>query len=722
MLYLSIAATYLLATPMLEKPDEQGHYGYILYLKTYRKLPPLKIEDQISIEFKQPPLYYATVWAVTTFLPPEPMELPETNPYLDLAAPGYRNDNRAVYLHPPTHTPVEISGRIVSLTFGLGTMVVAYHLARRFFPTHPDAARAVAILVGFQPRFLYMATALNNDAPAAFFGALTSLLLLKRLQGAARPTLAPLTGFVIGLALLNKASALIFIPLVGIVLVACRSGTLKERLREGAVILGIAMLISGWWYARNALHHGDPLALTMHTAQATARSLMARLRELPGVEYTFWGNLARPYLSPHLLDKVLIWWGRISTLLVLLGIIRSQDVTPQQYRITLVLITFPLAFLGALVVIWNARASYPLGRLLLPTVSIIMVLWTWGWERLLVKPWRRVALNLSGGLMLCVGLVTPWVLIFPLYHPYYAPQPGQGITTSYTFLSESDQPIAELIAYHIPDPYAKPGDYVSLELCWRTLKRTTEPYAIFVQLLDMSQIDSTTGPPILGGRRTYPGLGNLPTDRWPVRFTFCDMIGIPIHEDVATPVRATIEVGLIHPETSQRLSARTSEGNRAFVTLPGPAIMIPPANQAIQASPAYLLDQAIAIQSLAVQQTTKADTPQGNDQLTVQITWQANNPVTYNAVVFAHLYNANGKLISQLDVEPLQGRFPTSVWVPGQVLTDTLQLPLPNSEEVPVRLDIGMYRRESMERLPITDQAGSTMQDRLISIPIPGAD
>ena len=74
-LYVLVGVAYAWVTPELEKPDEHGHYGYILYLREHRALPPVlpflerssaefKQADQAStrsklaFEFKQPPLYY----------------------------------------------------------------------------------------------------------------------------------------------------------------------------------------------------------------------------------------------------------------------------------------------------------------------------------------------------------------------------------------------------------------------------------------------------------------------------------------------------------------------------------------------------------------------------------------------------------------------------------------------------------------------------------------
>jgi len=58
--------------------------------------------------------------------------------------------------------------------------------------------------------------------------------------------------------------------------------------------------------------------------------------------------------------------------------------------------------------------------------------------------------------------------------------------------------------------------------------------------------------------------------------------------------------------------------------------------------------------------------------------------------------------VRQWDRQPLDGAYPTHLWQPGETLTDPLTLTLPNN--LPpgnYRLAIGLYRLDTMERLPL---------------------
>lgn len=708
LVYLGAGIAYIAVTPRLEKSDEQGHYGYVLYLRQHRALPPLEVTDALSFEFKQPPLYYVLVGGATTGLPDEPYTLPRTNPYIELAAPGVRGDNRNVYLHPPDHTPIGRVGRGVSLLFGLGTVLVTYQLAREVLPTAPVVPMAAAATVGFHPRFLFMATALNNDAAAACFGALLSWLFVRRLRRGPSWRATALTGVVLGLAILVKTSAVLFFPLLALTLLLCPGEPWQRRAREGLRIVALAVGVGGWWYLRNLLTFGDALTLQAHLGGATAgRALGERwLSDLRGIEYTFWGNLARPTVAPLPLDWALIWWGRVSTLILALSLARAllrgrRDPAP------LILASVPAAYLVALLGFWNTSQAFTFGRLLFPGLAALVVLWLWGWHTLMPAPGRRPALLIGAGMVMTLGIFTPLVSIHPLYHPYRAIEPDPGEQRgAYVYRDAAGTAIAELIGYELLTTPVTPGDYAVIRLCWRPRARTATPYAVFVHLLDASQLDRPTGPSMLGARRTYPGLGNRPTDRWPRHAAFCDPVGVPTDPDVALPTQTLAEVGLIDPQHDRRLHATDPQGAAVVPTVAGPAIV--PSRHLDAAPPpmAYLLDQRLALSPIEIERAP--------GHLALTLVWHTRRPVDYDAVVFAHVLDADGTLVTQADRMPLDGRFPTSAWVPDMVLTDTLELSVPVAYTGPLRLRLGMYRWPSLERLPITDQRGVLQNDGTI--------
>jgi hypothetical protein len=753
-LYVLVGLVYVWVTPMLEKPDEEGHYGYIRYLREHKRLPPLYPSEALLAsgsagwlaESKQPPLYYVVAAALTGWLPDitDADHLLVLNPYMDFSVPGYRNDNRNQYLHPPDSTPVVLGSRLVSLAFGLGTMLVSYWLARQLYPylsfrgkTQPDGPLsaaalvpfAVAAVVGFHPNFLYIATAVNNDAAIVFLSTLIVAVLVYRLQTGRLDSFPVLVGALLGLTSLTKVSGLVLFPLVGLALLLIHRGINRALIKDGVIILAIAFLIGGWWYVRNAVSYGDPFTIGVHTSDDAAfRPFWGRLgHDLAGIEHTFWANPARTFVSEIWLDKILIWWGRISLVLLIAGIVLNWSNVRATMPLWVMLSSWPLTFFFLLVVYWNSRYRWPFGRLLFPSLVPLLLLLVWGWQLAFPRRWRRPFTALGTGALVAASILIPFISIYPLYRPWrgkQAEQVEQPVDIVYVDANTGEH-IAKLVGYSLPEPYAHPGTYFPIELCWQPVGHTDVPHAVFVQLLDLSQLSTDESPAMWGRRETYPGLGNLPTDRWTLGETFCDTLMTWIYSEAPTPLRAAIEVGFVDPETGKRLQPVDPQGQPLSLAVVGDVSLL-----SLEASPVelafeesvessakeqvlYLLDKAIGLKQVQY-------TPQSSSTLALTLTWQSLRPVPYDATVFIHLRGPGGSMLTQVDRQPLGGRFPTSYWLPGQIITDVVSLPpLPETVTEPLTLNIGMYTWPSLERLPVTDASGMPQQDNAIVIDVP---
>lgn len=106
--------------------------------------------------------------------------------------------------------------------------------------------------------------------------------------------------------------------------------------------------------------------------------------------------------------------------------------------------------------------------------------------------------------------------------------------------------------------------------------------------------------------------------------------------------------------------------------------------------------------------------------LTLELYWQAEQPVEQRYTVFTHLvggYNpaTNGPLWAQDDQQPLEGAYPTTAWLPGRPLRDRYSLTLP--PEIPpgdYELEVGLYRPENGERLPVSGDGADPQAQRIL--------
>ena len=112
---------------------------------------------------------------------------------------------------------------------------------------------------------LYMSQSLGNEPLAGFFTALIVLFACRIFSVNALPTkkIQLLMGFLLGLAMLTKVTAILIIPPV-IIFVSFaifeKSETSDERVRSCIffvlILLGVALTVSGWYYMYNRIEMG----------------------------------------------------------------------------------------------------------------------------------------------------------------------------------------------------------------------------------------------------------------------------------------------------------------------------------------------------------------------------------------------------------------------------------------------------------------------------------
>ena len=100
--------------------------------------------------------------------------------------------------------------------------------------------------------------------------------------------------------------------------------------------------------------------------------------------------------------------------------------------------------------------------------------------------------------------------------------------------------------------------------------------------------------------------------------------------------------------------------------------------------------------------------PQAGDILILNAIWQPLQPLQADLKVFVHLIDANGQVLAQFDGQPQGGNYPTSQWVPGELITDSYPILLPpDASPGPYQVFLGFYEEATLLRLPVpTDDAG----------------
>lgn len=715
--YLALGVLYSVSLPILEAPDEMWHYPYVHYLATEHRLPPWDVVSPASQESSQPPLYYATAALATAWVDTSNLEtLLRHNSYWGYPAAGTVNDNKNVFLHTDAETfpwrgavlAIHVA-RLVNLFFGSLTVVAAYLLAREIFRELPDLAVGTAALVAFNPQFLFISAAVNNDAAAAAFSTVALWLLVCGLRRGYTLCRAILLGLSVGLAALSKVSALALLPLAvaALVLTGRQTRRWAEVCRTAVMVVLVAAAVAGWWYIRNAVVYSDPFGLKTHYktwwAHEEPLSPAQLWAQLPGVELSFWAAFGMGNVHlPGVVYTVLRILVRLAVAGLLIWAVRAWRARhrPGARAWSLALLALWVLVVFAALLRWMQLVEAALGRLLFPAVGAIAVLLVWGLAQFVPRRFAAwPGLAFAGGLLV-VATLAPWVAIGPAYArpPLLAPDEiaacarpadvrfGDGI---------------RLVGYELERHSAHPGEEVGITLCWEATAPLAKDYACFIHFLGPAES-------IIGARDTHPGLGRFPTSQWTPGDAFCDLVRVPIEEWTPVPAVYGVEVGWYDPDDGERLPAYDANGAPTGLVLLDRVKVAPEEYPTVEVP--NCVDASLGGQVALLGYDLSQATIRQSQFLTVTLYWMAQAPVPADYTVFVHLAGYADEPYAQDDCQPQHGTYPTSFWDVGEVVVDQHALLVPAG--LPpggYPLLVGMYLLETGERLPAFGAQGARL-------------
>lgn len=235
--------TWSLAEPFQSCPDERMRYGVVNYIFENNSLPvegdPL-LRDEI----------YGFSYAAS---PPMPYILAA----IFMKVASVFSSSQIVLL---------MASRMVSILSGVGFVIMAIKISELLFP-NKTGKWCFIFLCAFWPQVVFLFTYFNCDALALFLVALVFYFLIKGTQsGWETPTC-------VGLSIAIALCALTYYNTLGIIICSIfvfymshymRGTPLKSVVSKTLLIIGIAMILAGWNFIRNAiLYHGDFLGFSI---------------------------------------------------------------------------------------------------------------------------------------------------------------------------------------------------------------------------------------------------------------------------------------------------------------------------------------------------------------------------------------------------------------------------------------------------------------------------
>jgi hypothetical protein len=739
-LYLGLALGYSLTVPVFEAPDEQEHLIYASELAAGAGLPVLDYGNP-SGEYHQPPLYYGLVAGVLRWFDTSAYEqFTVRNPHAaisDVSTFGNKN----AFLHDPEREGWPFKGlslavhlaRLVSIGLGMVTVGATYGLALKLFSppagrnaSVPWMAAAAAAVVAFNPQFLFISGALNNDNAVTALCSLALWATVTYYDRSRSVRWLVALGGLSGLAILTKATGVAVTALILGVLAAkaIRQRQVRTLWLDAGIVILLTVLVGGWWYARNALLYADPfLARYINRYQGdrdAPKAAMAILRSFVEGEISFWGTFGWLNITwSEWVYTLLRGLTHLSGLgLVVLGV---RGLITKRTHISISALVITLAWVGLVAVAltkWILVAGGLQGRLLFPAISALAALLITGWTSLVPRRWElRVAAIPVAGLAL-LAVATPFVTLAPAYaRPTPLPSttlPPDAIPVDLTYAGR-----VKLIGYHLSPPAVHAGDRVDVTLYWQAIEPPPGNFSVYVHLFGRNRQR-------IGAIDTYPGLGNLPTSQWRAGQVIRDVYPIRIAPDAAAPTLVTISVGWYNfygaRESVPALDPFGQPTTTAGVFKLIPRVW-PEPKLAHRADTNF--DDAITLLGYDVQPQALAEGaevrlsagPGGPQAINLTLYWRCNTPTVDNLTLLVHLIDEDGHTVAQMDQPPVNGDYPTRAWSAGEIVEDTHRLSLPSDlSPGDYRLVVGLYQRDTLRRLSAFDAQGQRLRDDVVPL------
>ncbi|MCX7681414.1 MAG: glycosyltransferase family 39 protein [Anaerolineae bacterium] len=701
--YLALAFAYSLSSPLYEPTDELRHFRYVRHIAVYHTLPIQQAEGPRA-QSHHPPLYYLLGALVSGWVPvaQDVYYEPPVNPYW-----GYRYwetgvDNKNQYLHgeeerfPPRGIALAVYlVRWMTIFIGACTVWLTYRIGREILPDHPWVAWGSMALVAFNPQFLYLSGAINNDIPASLCGAAVLLMCIRMIKRGHELRDDVILGILYGLAVLTKFHLIALLPLIALAyLLAGRSPSWwSARMRGMLIVLSLAALLSGWWFWRNFLLYGDPTGMRkvneLWDGRPALENLWAIPQSLPYLWSSLWGRFGYGQipLPPSLYQGALVF-----CILALAGYLvpRRNDVP---WRILVLLAAAVIIFCAVVCYYIAIQPAGAMGRFLFPVLPAFAALLMVGLRRLWPAAmarwaWPGIAVGMIG-----VALYSLLGVLMPASLP-----PGTLSAAQIAAIPNRSTVelggIVRMLGYQVTPTAIEPGGAVEVTVYWQPLARPQENYAVFVHLL------SDTGA-LVAQRDTFTGLSRYPSTIWKPGRAFADVYRIHVPETAYAPDTCSVLVGMYVPGGSRLM---TPDGRDA----------IPLATVEIQARPGPLpnpLDINFGKQVALVGYALDRRVTHPGDTLTLRLYWQALQPVEADYRIFAHVLGVDNQLWANSDWPPQP---PTSQWQPGQVIEDIRELTV--GQTTPpgfYDIEIGVYIPGGA-RLPVVARDGRPLDNRAL--------
>ncbi|HJX38892.1 MAG TPA: glycosyltransferase family 39 protein [Anaerolineae bacterium] len=291
----------------------------------------------------------------------------------------------------------------------------------------------------------------------------------------------------------------------------------------------------------------------------------------------------------------------------------------------------------------------------------------------------------------------------------------------FVFLAESPPPpplaIQRSLHYNLGDKAAllgcglssrdlQPGGVLDLSLRWQALTHILESYSVFVHLVDAegrmwAQHDGV------------PLLDLHPTTHWVEGEIVSDPRELPLPAEIPSG-RYRVQTGMYLPETMERLPVygeqRELLGDVAVLDYVRVVDAVPE-----DLSPQHAVSYGLGEEVTLWGYDLEARDARPGSKVRVTLYWRAEREMDEDYTVFVHLLDSEGGIWGQQDNEPEGGFYRTSFWETGELVRDEYEFIIDTAApEGEYQIEAGMYILATGQRLPVSDENGQIIDDKIL--------
>lgn len=244
-------------------------------------------------------------------------------------------------------------------------------------------------------------------------------------------------------------------------------------------------------------------------------------------------------------------------------------------------------------------------------------------------------------------------------------------------------------------------DAVGITLYWRALGAVSGDYTAYLKLVNAIYH-------VWGEAEGRPSWGGTPTNQWQEGEIFYSCHEIKPWPGTPPDVYQ-IELSLYEPYQQRSLTPANDQN-----PLLGPVEIprgVPPPVEALDIEHRVGANLGGKVQLLGYSMESGF---RPGDGIHLTLFWQCLEEMDKDYTVFTHLVDGEGNIWGQKDNPPVDGFYPTTLWMEGEIVRDQYDLTIP-ADAPPSRywLAIGMYQVETGQRLKVLNDDGSIRDDKI---------